>query len=139
MADAIEIDGRGKSDDGDKLDGVMTNLARGRIALGLAALAAPKLTVRLMGMGSGADAGRDYLVRAFGAREVALGAGYLLSGDESGRRLWTRLGLAVDALDTLSAVKTRPGLPLWVTAGAVGVAGGAAGLGAAKVARDLLG
>ncbi|MFI0483905.1 hypothetical protein [Actinomadura sp. 9N215] len=139
MADAMEVDGRGESGGGERLDGLMTNLARGRIAVGLAALAVPKLTVRLMGLGSGADAGRDYLVRAFGAREIALGAGYLLSGDDSGRRLWTRLGLAVDTLDVLSAAKTRPGLPLWVTAGAVGIAGGAAGIGAAKTARDLLG
>lgn len=134
-----EADDRGESGGADALDGLMTNLARGRIALGLAALAAPGLTSRIMGMGSGADAGRDYLVRAFGAREVALGAGYLLSGDGSGRRLWTRLGLAVDTLDVLSAARTRPGLPLWATAGAVGVAGGAAGIGAAKTVRDLLG
>ncbi|WP_240808449.1 MULTISPECIES: hypothetical protein [Actinomadura] len=139
MADAMEIDDRGKTEGRDRLDGAMKNLARGRIAFGLAALTAPKLTVRLMQMGSGDDAGRDYLVRAFGAREVALGAGYLLSGDESGRRLWTRLGFGIDVLDTLSAAKTRPGLPLWVTAATVGIAGGCAGLGAAKVARDLMG
>lgn len=118
---------------------MMTNLARGRVALGLAALAAPRLTVKAMGMGGGADPGRDYMVRAFAAREIALGAGYLLSGDESGRRLWARLGLAVDSLDLASGMKTRPGLPLWVTAGAVGVAGSAAALGAAKVARDVMG
>ncbi|MEU8797827.1 hypothetical protein [Spirillospora sp. NPDC048819] len=133
MADAKETDGR------DRLDGMMTNLARGRVALGLAALAAPRLTVKAMGMGGGADPGRDYMVRMFAAREIALGAGYLLSGDDSGRRLWARLGLAVDSLDVMSGMKTRPGLPLWATAGAVGVAGSAAALGAAKVARDIMG
>lgn len=116
---------------------MMTNLARGRVALGLAALAAPKLTVKLMGLGGAADPGRDYVARMFAAREIALGAGYLLS-DDRGRRLWARLGLAVDSLDVLSGVKTRGSLPLWVTAGAVGVAGGAAGIGAAKVASDIL-
>lgn len=115
---------------------MMTNLARGRIALGLAALAAPKLSAKLMGLGA-ADAGRDYLVRMFGVREVALGAGYLFS-DDGGRRLWARIGFAVDAIDVTSGVKTRGGLPLWVTAGAVGIAGGAAGIGAVKVASDLL-
>ncbi|WP_242608761.1 hypothetical protein [Actinomadura formosensis] len=130
MADETEVDDR------DKVDGMMTNLARGRIALGLATLAAPKLSAKLMGLGA-ADAGRDYMVRMFGAREVALGAGYLLS-DDGGRRLWARIGLAVDALDVASGMKTRRGLPLWVTAGAVGIAGGAAGIGAAKVASDLL-
>jgi len=115
----------------------MTNLARGRVALGVAALAAPRLTVKLMGMGGGADPGRDYVVRMFGAREVAVGAGYLLS-DENGRRLWARLGLAVDALDVTSGLKTRKALPLWVTAGAVGIAASAVGIGAAKVASDIV-
>jgi hypothetical protein len=132
VADAKEADDR------DRVDEMMTNVSRGRIALGLAALAAPKLTVRLMGLGSAADPGRDYMVRMFAAREVALGAGYLLSGDESGRRLWARVGLAVDSLDVVSGLKTRKGLPLWVTAGAVGAAAGAASIGAAKVVRDLL-
>ncbi|TDC78903.1 hypothetical protein E1285_36825 [Actinomadura sp. 7K507] len=117
---------------------MMTNMARGRVALGVAAIAAPGLTVKAMGMGGGTDTGRDYLVRAFGAREIALGAGYLLSRDDSGRRLFARLGLAVDTLDLVSGLKTRSGLPLWVTAGAVGIAGSAAGLGAAKVVRDIM-
>jgi hypothetical protein len=131
VADAKEVDGR------DKVDGMMTNLARGRIALGLAAFAAPKLTVKLMGLGGAADPGRDYVARMFAAREIALGAGYLLS-DDHGRRLWGRLGLAVDSLDVLNGLKTRGALPLWVTAGAVAVAGGAAGIGAAKAASDIL-
>lgn len=118
---------------------MMTSMARGRVALGLAALAAPKPTVKALGLGGGTDPGRDYLVRAFGAREIALGAGYLLSGDDSGRRLWARLGLAVDSLDLMSGLKTRSRLPLWVTAVTVGVAGGAAALGAAKVGRDVMG
>ncbi|WP_433476830.1 hypothetical protein ACQPZP_07090 [Spirillospora sp. CA-142024] len=132
MADAKEVDDR------DKVDDMMTNLARGRVALGLAAFAAPKLTVKLTGLGGDAHPGRDYVVRMFAAREIALGAGYLLSGEESGRRLWARLGLAVDSMDLASGLKTRRGLPLWVTAGAVGIAGAAASIGAAKVARDLL-
>ncbi|NDU74888.1 hypothetical protein GWI34_19985 [Actinomadura sp. DSM 109109] len=114
-------------------------MARGRVALGLAALAAPRLTVRVMGLGGAADPGRDYMVRMFAAREIALGAGYLLSRDDSGRRLWARLGLAVDSLDLVSGFKTRGGLPLWATASVVGAAGGAASIGAAKVARDLVG
>ncbi|GAA4333786.1 hypothetical protein GCM10023178_47100 [Actinomadura luteofluorescens] len=120
------------------MDEMATNLARGRVALGLAALAAPRLTVKLMGLGGAADPGRDYVARMFAAREIALGAGYLLSGDESGRRLWARIGLAVDSIDVMSGLKTRKGVPLWVTAGAVAVAGGAASIGAAKVARDLV-
>lgn len=113
-------------------------MARGRLALGVAALAAPRTTVKLMGMGSGADAGRDYLARVFGAREIALGAGYLLSGRE-GRRLLARLGLAADALDTASGLRTRGAVPAWVSAGATAIAAGATAIGAAKVAKDFVG
>ena len=138
MADANELDHRDESGK-DRIDGLMTHVARGRVAVGLAALAAPRLSMRLIGLGGAADPGRDFAVRAFGAREVALGAGYLLSGDLTGRRLWARLGLAVDALDAVSAAKTRPGPPLWAKAGVLAVSGTAAGIGAAKVTRDLLG
>ncbi|GAA0225305.1 hypothetical protein GCM10009527_022130 [Actinomadura nitritigenes] len=115
----------------------MTNVARARVALGLAAFAAPKLTVKAMTSVGGTDPGRDYVARMFAAREIALGAGYLLS-DGPGRRLWARAGLLVDSLDTISGLRTRRGLPLWVTAGATAIAGGAAAVGAAKVARDIL-
>jgi hypothetical protein len=136
VADAKETDDR---DGGDRIDGLMTNLARARVAVGVAALAAPRIAARVSGTGQGADAGRDYVIRMFAAREIALGAGYLLGGDDAVRRHWARLGLAVDALDVFSALRTRPGLPLWVTAGGVGVAGAAAGIGAAKVVREILG
>ncbi|MEU8343236.1 hypothetical protein [Actinomadura meyerae] len=131
MADEKEVDGR------DKLDAMATNLARGRVALGVAAFAAPGLTVKLMGMGGGSDPGRDYMVRMFAAREIALGAGYLLS-DGPARKLWGRLGLLADSLDVVNGLKTRKALPLWVTAGAVGVAGAAAGIGAAKAGTDIV-
>ncbi|QFG27021.1 hypothetical protein F7P10_12965 [Actinomadura sp. WMMB 499] len=115
----------------------MVQMARSRVALGVTAFAAPALTVRLMGMGRGADAGRDYVTRMFAAREIALGAGYLLSG-EDGRKLWARLGLGVDVLDTVTGLRARKGLPLWVAGGALAVSGSAVALGAAKVARDVL-
>ncbi|RFU43125.1 hypothetical protein DZF91_02905 [Actinomadura logoneensis] len=115
----------------------MLNVARGRVVLGLAAFAAPKLTVKAMGLGGQADPGRDYVTRMFAAREIALGAGYLLSRGPA-RRTWARFGLLVDGLDTLNGLRTRRGLPLWVSAGATAIAGGTAALGAAKVARDLV-
>jgi hypothetical protein len=121
----------------DRVDDLMVQVARGRVALGVAALTVPGLTVRLMGLGRGTDHGRDVVTRMFAAREIALGAGYLLSGDPH-RKLWARLGLVVDALDTATAVRSRKGLPLWASAGATAVAGTAAAVGAAKVARDLI-
>ncbi|MBW8485749.1 hypothetical protein K1Y72_25440 [Actinomadura sp. PM05-2] len=114
----------------------MQNLALGRVALGAVAFAAPGLTGRLLGLGAG-DGGRDYITRAFAARELALGGGYLLARGRA-RDLWARLGLAVDALDTVSGAKSRGAVPLWATAAAVAVSGGATALGAAKVGRDLV-
>lgn len=131
MADAKEDEKR------DTVDDLMLQLARGRVVLGVAAFTLPGLTVRLVGMGKGRDPGRDFVTRMFAAREIALGAGYLLS-KEPNRKLWARLGLAVDGLDTLNALRSRKGLPLWVTAGATAVAGGCTALGTAKVTRDLL-
>ncbi|WP_018656042.1 hypothetical protein [Actinomadura flavalba] len=120
-----------------RLDAAVASLARGRVVLGLAAFAAPDVTARVLGVRSGPDAGRDYVTRAFGAREIVLGAGYLLARGKN-KRIWLRLGLAVDALDTAAGLKTRHHLPGWVTAAAVTVSGSAAAIGAAKVSRDLL-
>jgi len=122
----------------DRIDDLLVQVARGRVALGVAAFAAPRLTARLVGMGRGADAGRDYAVRLFAARELVLGAGYLLSGP-SGRRTWTRFGLLTDALDTAAALKTRGGVSPWATAGTAAAAGTCAAIGAAGVVKDLLG
>ncbi|MEV4252613.1 hypothetical protein AB0J52_05535 [Spirillospora sp. NPDC049652] len=135
MAEVTETENKSVAE---RLDAVMLNVARGRVALGLAAFAAPGLTVKAMGLGKEADPGRDYVTRMFAAREIALGAGYLLSRG-SARKTWARLGLLVDGLDTVNGLRGRRGLPLWVSASAIGIAGGTAALGAAKVTRDLAG
>ncbi|MFI0351665.1 hypothetical protein [Actinomadura sp. 9N407] len=132
MADAKEDQKR------DQVDDLMVQVARGRIALGVTAFAAPGLTARLMGSGKETDGGRDLLTRMFAAREIALGAGYLLS-KESDRPLWARLGLVVDSLDTVSGLRSRKTLPLWRAAGAVALAGGVAAIGATKVTKDIIG
>lgn len=114
----------------------MLGLARGRIAIGLAAFATPALTAKVMGLSQGADPGRDHLARMFAAREIALGAGYLLARGPA-RRTWVRLGLAVDTLDVVAGMQARKSLPLRVAARTTVIAAGAAALGAAKVAQDL--
>ncbi|SEG92302.1 hypothetical protein SAMN04489712_13310 [Thermomonospora echinospora] len=122
----------------------MVQLARGRVALGVTAFLAPGAVARALGAGAGADPGRDLMTRIFAGREIALGAGYLLSKGQ-GRATWARLGLAVDVLDAVAAMKSRKprggakGVPLWAAGAFSAVAAGAAGLGAAKVARDLTG
>lgn len=116
------------------IDQLMVHLARARVALGVAAFAAPTVTGRVMGFGGDADAGRTYMTRAFGAREIAFGAGYLLSKG-TGRKAWARLGVLVDSLDTVAGLKSRRALPPLSAAGATAVAAGAAVLGAVAVSK----
>jgi hypothetical protein len=115
----------------DLLDGMLVarGLAAVRVALGVAALAAPDL---LAGPWIGADAGLPnarLLARAMGMRDLALGAGALLAlsrGRGQGARDWVWLGAASDAVDaTLTAVAFRrlPRVGRW---GVIGSAGGAA-------------
>lgn len=121
-----------------KVDQLLKQLALGRVAFGAATLLAPRLATKSIGLGGGPDGGRDYLARAFGAREIALGAGYLLAKGPA-RRTWARLGLVVDGLDTLSAVKSRGVVPFRVTAAGAVVSAGAAAVGAAALAGDIIG
>jgi hypothetical protein len=121
----------------DRVDDLMIQLARGRVLLGAAAFVLPGLTVRVLGLGRGSDAGRDVVTRMFAAREIVLGAGYLLSRERQ-RRQWARLGLVVDGLDTVTALRSRKDLPLWVSAGTTAATGACTALGAAKVTRDLM-
>ncbi|XVQ11863.1 hypothetical protein ACQP1W_04570 [Spirillospora sp. CA-255316] len=134
MADAKEDQDQKR----DRVDDLMIALARGRVALGAVAFAAPGLTARLVGGGKGTDGSRDLVTRMFAAREIAVGAGYLLSRG-SDRKQWARLGLVVDTLDTVGGLRSRKNLPLWVTAGVLAAAGGCTALGAAKVAKDIVG
>ncbi|ACY96431.1 hypothetical protein [Thermomonospora curvata] len=128
----------------DRLDDLMVRLAYGRLALGVTSFLAPAVGARLMGAGGGRDAGRDLVTRIFASREIALGAGYLLSGAK-GRAMWARLGLMVDTLDAVAGVKAGVkrdgvrGVPLWAASMFTSVAATAAGLGAAKVVKDLTG
>nr|BFE33021.1 hypothetical protein GCM10010200_052720 [Actinomadura rugatobispora] len=115
----------------------MLSLARGRVALGVVAFAAPGLTAKLLGGAKTADGSRDLVTRMFAAREIAVGAGYLLSKD-SDRRLWARVGLAIDTLDTVGGLRTRKNVPVWASAGVLAAAGGCTALGAAKVAKDIV-
>jgi hypothetical protein len=79
----------------------LIGLAAGRIALGLAALAAPRRLTAGFGMNS--TPATDYLTRIYGARALALGAGYLTE-PKSQRGRWHRIGLAVDISDTVTAL-----------------------------------
>jgi hypothetical protein len=105
-------------------------LAAGRVALGVAVLAAPeKVTSRWLGGHAGAPVVR-YLARSLGARDVALGMLVLwtLDDGELGPRAQAACAV-VDSVDALATLAVRTELPPAGIAGVAVVAGGAAGAG----------
>lgn len=100
--------------------------ALGRIALGLAALAAPVGISRAMFGGAGAQSGMSLYARMLGGRDLALGLGALVALERgSPARHWFEAAALADGVDFAGAVlaradvhpRTYPGL-LAVTAGA---------------------
>jgi hypothetical protein len=105
-------------------------LAAGRIALGVAVLAAPEaVTSRWLGRHAGHPAVR-YLALLVGVRDAALGVLALATLDDPvlGPRVQAAAA-AVDAVDALATASARSDLPAVGVAGTVAVAGGAAGAG----------
>lgn len=85
-----------------------------RVGFGFTALALPEVAGS-MWIGGGAS-GRDkaVLVRALGGRDIALGAGMLLSARHGGvLRRWFLLGALSDLVDTLATAAGFTELPRW--------------------------
>ena len=104
-----------------------------RIALGAAAWLAPGIAVRVLGDAPAARTSLPLFLRLFGARDVAMGLGYLqVSRDQQDRLLL--IGMGVDAADGVaSLLAARRGqlpallaVPFAVTAAAAVVAAAAA-------------
>lgn len=94
------------------------------IALGRVAYGAACMTVPRAAMGPGvrdAEGPMIWMGRAFGVRDVVIGAGTLvaLTGDRRAGTRWVEAGVAADGLDILNAVLFRKELG---TAGLAGVA-----------------
>ena len=78
-------------------------LAASRIAAGTGAWAAPGLAARLFGADPKTNPAALFIVRTFGARDIAMGVGVAGSqGKERDR--WLVLGVLVDALDAAAAL-----------------------------------
>jgi hypothetical protein len=113
-------------------------LAAGRVALGVAVLAAPEsVTSRWLGEQNASHPAVRYLARSLGVRDLALGALAMRTLDDP------RLGpqvivacAAADAVDALATVAARSHLPRAGAIGTVTVAGGAALVGL-YLAREL--
>jgi hypothetical protein len=105
-------------------------VAAGRLAVGVAMLAAPRTMARNWAGPGAADRSVSLLTRALGAREIALGAGVIVALDrgEPARR-WVLAGVASDVVDAsaallgLRALGARRALPTVVVATAAAVAG----------------
>lgn len=81
----------------------VTGLSLGRIAIGAAALARPDTTVGAMGLDVAKNPQSAFVMRLFGAREVALGVATLVSSGR-GRTGLVLLGVGVDAADAYAGL-----------------------------------
>ena len=111
-------------------------VAAGRVALGLTALTRPEIPARPWIGPAAADPGARLLARALGARDIALGAGALISlaaRDDDGQaaRAWVAMGALADALDASITAAAWGGLPRGGRGLVAAAAGGAAVAGAA--------
>jgi hypothetical protein len=110
-------------------------LARARIAIGLAAIAAPNLATRVM-FGRRRAAAAAVFARMLGGRDVALGLGAAIALDRGAPvRGWLEAGALADGLDSLSALLARGVIPPAVRVNTVLLSGAAAWAGIALARR----
>jgi hypothetical protein len=106
---------------------VAITLARGRIAIGVAALVAPRLAARMMGAGRGPTATAALLARMLGGRDIALGLGTVIALDRGKPvRGWLEGAALADATDAVSGLLARSELPRRVRPATVGLGGASA-------------
>jgi hypothetical protein len=92
--------------------GAAVALARGRIAIGLAALAAPNIAGRVMFGRRGSTAGTSVFARMLGGRDLALGLGVVIAVDRGAPvRGWLEAGALADGVDLAAALLARDEIP----------------------------
>jgi hypothetical protein len=107
------------------------SLARCRIAIGVAAVAAPRLAARLMDRRRRADGIAPVFARMLGARDVALGLGTVVALDRGKPvRGWLEGSALADTADCVACVLARKNLSPLALAAAAGMGGASAILGA---------
>jgi hypothetical protein len=105
-------------------------LARGRIAIGAAALAAPGLAGRVMFGEDGSRPGTRLFARMLGGRDVALGLGVVIALDRGAPvRGWLEACSLADGVDLAGCLLARDEIPRATFVNTVALAGGAALLG----------
>ena len=104
-----------------------TALARGRIAIGAAALVAPGPGGRVMFGRDGSGPGMKALVRMLGGRDLVLGLGVVIALDQGAPvRGWLEAGAVADAVDLAACVLARDEMPRSAYLNTLALAGGAA-------------
>lgn len=105
-------------------------IAAGRIAIGAAAFAAPRAALRGW-LGDDVDGrGTQMAIRAFAARDIALGLGTLAALDEPSRaKNWVEAGIIADAGDFTATLLGKGHGGALGTLGVLAVAGGATATG----------
>jgi hypothetical protein len=114
---------------------LLTQLNAGRIAVGASMIAAPQIVAGSWLGGDGRRPAVGVLGRAFGARDLVVGAG-TLGAMRSGRglRTWVLAGLVADATDLGATVAGRDHLPRSAVPLLAVLAGGALVVGAVALA-----
>jgi hypothetical protein len=106
---------------------VAVAIARGRIALGATALAAPGLASRLMFGPDGSRPGTKLLARMVGGRDMALGLGVVIALDRGAPvRGWLEASALADGVDLAGCLLARDEVPRATAIGTAALAGGAA-------------
>jgi hypothetical protein len=112
------------------------SLARLRIAIGLAAVVSPRLTVRALSGRQAPDGVGPLLARMLGARDVALGLGTVIALDRGAPvRGWLEGSALSDAMDCISCLRARAAMSPLACRASAGLGGAAAVAGIALSRR----
>ena len=107
--------------------GLATALARGRIAIGAAALAAPGVAGRVMLGREGSRPGVKALARMLGGRDLVLGLGVIIALDRGAPvRGWLEACAVADTVDLVACTVAREEIPRVTYVNTVVLAGVAA-------------
>jgi hypothetical protein len=91
---------------------IATAIARGRIGLGAAAIAAPGFVARAMFGSGGSRPGTRALARMLGGRDMALGLGVVIALDRGAPvRGWLEASALADGVDFLSCLVAKDDIP----------------------------
>lgn len=101
-------------------------LAQIRLAIGIGALVAPRLTGKAFGIDAAVNPAAPYLARLFGAREIFMAAPFLMPAPGLDEAELASRAVPVDAADTVAAIAAglrgylpwRAALPAGLTAAA---------------------